>query len=208
MINKKNYKVVFLGALGVGKTSIILRLTKDEFYNDSKSTIGVGYYRINTKIDKKEISYDIWDTAGQEAFADLIEIYYRNVDISVLIYDITCEYSYNKMLELIEKVKSVNNKNLKIIIVGNKNDLQKNRIIDLNIVLELVRKLKCFYIETSAKNSYNISKLFDELNNNIKNNISLFKEEEKLNNKDGIIKIEDSNNNYKNILKNKCCAKT
>lgn len=60
------YKVVVIGDSAVGKTQMLSRFTKNEFFFDSKSTIGVEFQTRTLNIQSKVIKAQIWDTAGQE----------------------------------------------------------------------------------------------------------------------------------------------
>lgn len=63
------FKIVVIGDSAVGKTQLLGRFTKDEFYFDSKSTIGVEFQTRTITLNKKRIKAQIWDTAGQERYA-------------------------------------------------------------------------------------------------------------------------------------------
>lgn len=63
------FKVVVIGDSAVGKTQILSRFAKNEFFFDSKSTIGVEFQTRTVNIDSKVIKAQIWDTAGQERSA-------------------------------------------------------------------------------------------------------------------------------------------
>lgn len=62
------FKVVVIGDSAVGKSQILSRFTKNEFFFDSKSTIGVEFQTRTVTINGKIIKAQIWDTAGQERF--------------------------------------------------------------------------------------------------------------------------------------------
>ena len=68
------FKVVVIGDSAVGKTQILSRFAKNEFFFDSKSTIGVEFQTRTVTINGKVIKAQIWDTAGQERFISLLSI--------------------------------------------------------------------------------------------------------------------------------------
>ena len=82
-------KVTMIGSVGVGKSCIIDRFTKDTFDSLNKSTIGANYYKKELNIYDKNITLDIWDTAGQEKFHSMGRHFYKNSNIIVIVYDIT-----------------------------------------------------------------------------------------------------------------------
>ena len=62
------FKVVVIGDSGVGKTQLLGRFAKDEFFLDSKSTIGVEFQTRTLTLHRKRVKAQIWDTAGQERY--------------------------------------------------------------------------------------------------------------------------------------------
>lgn len=73
------FKIVVIGDSAVGKTQLLGRFTKDEFYFDSKSTIGVEFQTRTITLNKKRIKAQIWDTAGQERYAELAFLFFLNL---------------------------------------------------------------------------------------------------------------------------------
>ena len=64
----KKFKLVLLGEAGVGKSSIILRLIKDEYVEFQHSTVGASFFRHSVPLEDMTINFDIWDTAGLQCF--------------------------------------------------------------------------------------------------------------------------------------------
>ena len=93
-------KVVLLGESSVGKTCIITRFVDDEFDKEIISTTGASYANKTLKFkdyNNKEILFEIWDTAGQEKYRSLTQLFYKDASIAILVYDITNEESYNEL---------------------------------------------------------------------------------------------------------------
>lgn len=97
--DEEEIKVVLVGESGVGKTSIINRLINNEFNDNRKVTIGANYTlkKINLPQYNKNITLEIWDTAGQENYRSFTKLFYKNAKIAVLVYDITNSVSYNEI---------------------------------------------------------------------------------------------------------------
>jgi len=158
-------KTVFIGESNTGKTSIVYRLMKNEFYNNSESTIGASFMTL--KFD--DISYQIWDTAGQERYNCLIPMYCKNAELIFFVFDVSNPESINRLDFYIDKLNIDLDKNVRFIIVGNKLDLVKgdshivNGLIDLK--LEKFSKLKgrTDYINISAKSGLNCDILVDKM---------------------------------------------
>ena len=93
-------KVVLLGESFVGKTSIISRFIDDVFISDIITTTGASYATKSIAFkdyNNKVIRFEIWDTAGQEKYRSLTQIFYKDASIAILVYDITSEKSYSEM---------------------------------------------------------------------------------------------------------------
>ena len=74
----KKYKVVLLGESGVGKSSLVVRLVKNEYLPSQHSTVGASFFRDTAQLDDGvNVNFDIWDTAGQERFRTITSSYYR-----------------------------------------------------------------------------------------------------------------------------------
>ena len=82
---KEIVKILTLGDMNVGKTSIILRFVNDIFKIDYKSTIGVDMKMINVEYNNHTAQLVIWDSAGQERFQSMTKNYYKNSDVLLLI---------------------------------------------------------------------------------------------------------------------------
>jgi small GTP-binding protein len=56
--------VVLVGDSGVGKSNLLSRFTKGEFYEGTKSTIGVEFAVKSVQVESKTIKAQIWDTGA------------------------------------------------------------------------------------------------------------------------------------------------
>jgi len=83
------FKIVVLGDVSVGKSSIISRFVDNKFKGDYEPSIGVDFASKSIKYKDRIIKLQIWDTAGQEKYKSLIPSYIRGSNIIFLIYDIT-----------------------------------------------------------------------------------------------------------------------
>ena len=153
----KKFKIVLIGTSGVGKTSILTRLVKNEFYENSQATIGSSYFCLKREFDeeteKKKIELHIWDTAGQERYRSLISMYLRKCDLIIIVYNVTdINYEdlkfWSKCID--SNYRGIDNKPF-IYLIGNKRDL--------------------------LKNNSNIKKIKEQVSDNIKNELSFIKHE-------------------------------
>ena len=136
----RSYKILVIGESNVGKTSIILRYTENSFNASGISTCGVDVKCKYVSLDNLKIRLDIWDTAGQERFRGLAKNYFRGANAFILVYDITNQNSFNKLRGWINDAKEKIQREYKMIVVGNKKDCKKERVIDYDTLVEFGKK--------------------------------------------------------------------
>ena len=83
----KPIKVVVVGKVNVGKTSLVLRLVNNVFSRYENPTIGASFFTLGRKIDDEDMKIHIWDTAGQERYDSLVPMYMRGADIILICSD-------------------------------------------------------------------------------------------------------------------------
>ncbi|CAD8169910.1 unnamed protein product [Paramecium octaurelia] len=157
------FKLVIIGNSGVGKSSLLLRYTDDTFSENYISTIGVDFKFKTFRLDGKGLKLQIWDTAGQERFRTITNAYYKGADAIVLVYDTTCQSSFEEIEKSwIDEIHKHAGKNTTILLIGNKSDLPNKTVITEKAEIYAKEKLMLFY-ETSAKTSLGVSQAFEEL---------------------------------------------
>ncbi|XP_074212287.1 ras-related protein Rab-36 isoform X2 [Camelus bactrianus] len=82
-------KVVVVGDLYVGKTSLIRRFCRNVFDRNYKATIGVDFEIERFEVAGIPYSLQIWDTAGQEKFKCIASAYYRGAQVIITTFDLT-----------------------------------------------------------------------------------------------------------------------
>ena len=73
----------------VGKSSVLLRYSDDQFSSSFITTIGIDFKIKAIQLGDKKIKLQIWDTAGQERFKTITTAYYRGAMGILLAYDVT-----------------------------------------------------------------------------------------------------------------------
>ncbi len=121
------FKVVLVGDSGVGKSNILSRYLTDEFTLDSKSTVGVEFGAKKIKVNNMTVKAQIWDTAGQERYKSITNAYYKGAKGALLVYDITSKESFENTTKWISELKLNGDKDVTIILIGNKCDLEHLR---------------------------------------------------------------------------------
>ena len=124
-IIKKSWKVVFLGAASVGKTSIINRFMYGDFLPDNAATTGIDFFTKTINQGNLQILLQMWDTAGQEKFQSLIPSYIRDTKIAILVYSVNDPKSFDEVKAWKKRVEQQNGDETKFLFVGNKIDLEE-----------------------------------------------------------------------------------
>lgn len=121
-----NYKVVILGDVYVGKTSILKNLQKTNEKDGSYDpTIGFAFSQKTIPINNnKFVNLQIWDTSGQDIYRDLMSIYYRDSHAAILVFDYSNKESLESLNYWIKELDDrINTDDIVIKIAGNKYDL-------------------------------------------------------------------------------------
>ena len=166
-MNTENYefmfKVVLVGDMSVGKTNIIAKYLKNEFSEDYKTTIGVEFHSKIAKVEGHVVKAQIWDTCGQERFKSITDSYYKGAKGAFVVYDITRKNTFESVDSWISALRSAADKNLNIIIIGNKSDLEDQRQVETEQGEEKAQNNEAAFMETSAYSGDNIDKAFDNM---------------------------------------------
>ena len=80
--------------MGAGKSSLVLRFVKGQFFEYQESTIGAAFLTQTVATSDVTVKFEIWDTAGQERYHSLAPMYYRGAAAAIVVYDITSQASY------------------------------------------------------------------------------------------------------------------
>ena len=161
------YKIIIIGDSNVGKSNILSRYTKDQFQGNSKATVGVELGTKFVKVEGVGAKLQIWDTAGQERYRSLTSSYYKGCHGCFIVYDITNEASFQSISTWYEQAVKEAGKDVSIILVGNKCDLESERKVSKEQGEEKARSMNASFFETSALSKVNIDDIFNEIVNNI-----------------------------------------
>ncbi|EYU27682.1 hypothetical protein ABFS82_13G134100 [Erythranthe guttata] len=166
------FKIVLIGDSAVGKSNLLARFARDEFYPNSKSTIGVEFQTQKIEINGKEIKAQIWDTAGQERFRAVTSAYYRGAVGALLVYDISRRQTFESIGRWLNELHTHSDMNVVTILVGNKTDLRDAREVRVSEGKALAEAQGLFFIETSALDSSNVGVAFQTVVREIFNILS------------------------------------
>lgn len=154
------FKVVLIGDSAVGKSQLLARFARNEFNLDSKATIGVEFQTKTLVIDHKTVKAQIWDTAGQERYRAVTSAYYRGAVGAMLVYDITKRQSFDHVARWLHELRGHADKNIVIMLVGNKSDLGTLQAVPTEDAKEFAERENLFFMETSALEATNVETAF------------------------------------------------
>jgi len=159
----REYKLVVLGSGGVGKSALTVQFVQGIFVEKYDPTIEDSY-RKQIEIDGGQCMLEILDTAGTEQFTAMRDLYMKNGQGFVLVYSIIAQSTFNDLPDLREQILRVKDKDeVPMVLVGNKCDLNDQRVISTEQGTELARKFTCAFLEASAKTRVNVEQIFHDL---------------------------------------------
>lgn len=157
------FKILIIGNSSVGKTSFLFRYADDSFTSAFVSTVGIDF-KVKTVIRReKRMKLQIWDTAGQERYRTITTAYYRGAMGFILMYDVTNEESFNSVQDWVTQIKTYSWDNAQVILVGNKSDMEAERVVTYDRGKQLADQLGLEFFETSAKENINVKSVFERL---------------------------------------------
>jgi small GTP-binding protein len=162
------YKIVMLGDSGVGKTSLVARLTNPDrpMNHDISATMGIEFDTQMLDTEHGKVKAQIWDTAGQERFARvLLPTYFRKAKGVILVYDMTNAKSFESLSErwMTQLNDHASSDDLAKLLVGNKSDLQDRREVTRERADQFCREFGMEMLETSAMSGENVLQAFEKL---------------------------------------------
>ena len=222
MINQKKdvptFKVAFMGDIYVGKTQIIKKFMSNIFEENYKQTIGVDFYIKEINIKNQKIKLELWDFSG----ANNSNFFYKNFHLIIFVYAIDNKKSFENIPNWVNFVKEYKNENNKFLLVGNKCDLGRDKVVKSEEALKYanengmdfieVSAFKGFFFDFSTKSQKNIEKMLEnslekflgEMKHIEDNNIKIGKF--KIVNTEKISSNKQNTTNIKNSFCNKYCS--
>ena len=196
---KRVMKIIVVGEMGTGKTSLIRQYVHGAFSEFYKSTIGVDF--AHKKIDLESgdvVDLQLWDISGQERFASVTHMYYNEAVAAMVVFDLSAPATLNVAKiwkkDIDEKVVTSEEKPIPCLLVGNKVDLMPDEKWEKSDEeMEEFCKENSFigFIKTSARADKNVTQSVEQiLHYVLENNIQPFRPKEA----DQCVKLEDARN--------------
>ena len=216
-LKEQFFKLIIIGDIGTGKSSIINSLVKGKFKENYQATIGFDIFKYTRKVNDIIININIWDTCGLIDFSSCTTNLFKDAIIAIIVYEIDKRESFENIQKWVNLFKLNSQPDTIIFIVGNKSDLEDKREVKKEEGIEYTKlnNFNCF-METNAKDDTIVNELFqqalarlyeyykiydqnedDDDDENIKEN---FRKK-----RDTIILQKHNHNNKKKINKNCSC---
>jgi len=203
-------KVIVVGDIGTGKTSLIQRYTNGIFDKGYKATIGVDFCLKEIKWNRNtSVSVQLWDIAGQERFANLTRMYYKEARGAFVVFDVFREKTFEAVLkwkaDIDSKVTLPNGRVIPVILLANKCDLT-DKHIDLDEFCKKYGFDKWFL--TSAKEDIGITEASRYLVQTILTNDESYSKEQSntTDSNGGTLLLHQQNNTPKTTNTLGCCT--
>jgi small GTP-binding protein len=168
-------KVALIGDSGSGKTSLLTRVTKDEFIQPTTKSVGIefGFVCFEDVVEKTVTKLQIWDTAGEKRYQVIADAYLKGCAGVAIIFDCTSSESFKALDSYITQVGEMVGPDTVIYIVRNKIDEENQQVGEESnhqrcfVTMEQTREFAtakgCFCMETSAKMDINVGELFEKM---------------------------------------------
>lgn len=162
VIEVPDFKVVFVGAICVGKSSLVQRFVKGEFQENLQQTTGAAFSRATVEVaERGPVKLQLWDTAGQEKYRALVRIYYRGSAGAIVTFDqsepSSFEYARSWVINLRQEDPTMS-----IVLAANKCDLNDPRAL-MKTVNKYAKHENLKVMLTSAKTGEGVAALFEEV---------------------------------------------
>lgn len=134
----------------------------DHHFTDLYDPTVENSYEKTVKVDGQMFRLELIDAAGQDEFSELPQNICMNVDGWILVYSISSMKSFEVVRNLYEQLedKLGGMKKFPVVLVGNKTDLDENRVVERENGAEMSRQWNAVFMESSAKQNKNVFEIF------------------------------------------------
>ncbi|KAJ6510555.1 ras-domain-containing protein [Mycena sanguinolenta] len=160
-----NCKLLLIGNSSVGKSSLLLRFSDEQWLpeDESSATIGVDFRVHKMEVKGKKVKLSIWDTAGQERFRTITSSYYRGAQGIILVYDVSNRDSFDALPRWYSELETYVSDKVVKILVGNKVDKEFSRQVPTSEAEAFAKRMDSLFVEASAKTSVGVKEAFTEV---------------------------------------------
>ena len=209
MTEEQKIKIVLVGESGVGKTNLIKVASGEPFDEASNATLSSTYYEKDIIVNNKKYSYSLWDTAGQEIYRSLNQMYLKNSKIVLVVFALNDSISYKETEFWIKSTKETLEEGKYLMaLVGNKSDLLNEQQVSDEEVQKKAEELKIdFKLTSAAEDAVGFRQFLEELITKFIKNIGFEPDRVKSFSLNEEKKAEENNENVNDDKKKKKCCK-
>ena len=153
MDDDEEIKVILVGEMGTGKTSLINTAIGLSFQDKLPSTTTNSIVNKVMEIKGKKYSINLWDTIGQEKYRSLTKIFMKGAKVVIFVYDITSRHTFTELDFWFKSTQEIINEKIVMGIIGNKSDLFLKEEVSEEEGRKLAKDKGFEFALTSAKNS-------------------------------------------------------
>ena len=161
------FKLLLIGDAKVGKSSFLNQFQSNEFYTNYTPTIGVDFAIKTIQHGGSNVKLQIWDTAGDDRFRSIVMAYFRGAQGIIVMFDITSKSSFDNVTKWIKLSQENAKEDVKMILVGNKIDMEHERQVELEGAEIFAAELGIPYYEVSSKVQTDVIEAVSMLTSNI-----------------------------------------
>ncbi|KAJ2474199.1 SF3a splicing factor complex subunit [Coemansia sp. RSA 2322] len=153
-------KLIIIGDMGCGKSSLLRQFTEDTFSEKTNHTIGVEFGTKIVEVDGERVKIQAWDTAGQERFRSVTRSYYRGSIGTIFVYDITNRESFENLDKWLVDARQLTAPHSIFVLVGNKADQEARRAVSTEEGQAYAQQHGMLFVEASAKTGNKVESTF------------------------------------------------
>jgi small GTP-binding protein len=154
-------KIVLLGDVGAGKTSILHQYERKSFSKTVESTVGIACNTISVQTSLGLQQIKIWDTAGEERYRALVPLYARSAAAALIVIDTNCATSVASVPPWIRFVRQNCPGQCLVFIIANKIDLP--RLVAWDELTSVAKENELPIIQTTATQYFSVAGLFEQV---------------------------------------------
>lgn len=152
-----------MGFRSVGKSSLSIQFVEGQFVDSYDPTIE-NTFHTTIKHKGQEFTIDLVDTAGQDEYTILPQSYVVDNHGYILVYSVTSRKSFEVVQDIRDRLLDLTGTTfLPILLVGNKTDLHMEREITQEDGINLAKRWKADFLETSAKDNKAVQQIFHRI---------------------------------------------
>jgi small GTP-binding protein len=156
------FKVIVVGDVSVGKTSLVRRQAFNSFEFKMESTVGIDHLTTHIHVQDQAVKLLLWDTAGQEQYKSLVPIYSRGAHVCIIVASLVDPESVAHIEMWQEKVHD-ENKDVPIIVAINKTDMREGAPMTMDAIREKCQPLFPDIFFVSARTGDLVLQLFQQV---------------------------------------------